>query len=297
MTQSPRASTGADTARPHTAPLVGAVDPPALHVMTLNLRRAMEGPLIARADRWSTRAPAVQALLRSERPALLGVQEALPRVMASIRSALGPAYLARGRGRGRRGTGEGTPLLYDGTRLRLIDGGQRALSDRPEEPGSRTWGNPIPRIAVWAEFVDRATGAPLLAVNTHLDPFSPGSRRRSAEAIAAFVRDRGLPAVVLGDLNADVRSASVRALLDGSTLGDAWTRAETRLTPAWGTYTRYRPPRVGARRIDAIAVTPGVAVDAVAADARTFGGVHPSDHLAVHAVLRLHDARPPRERR
>lgn len=269
------------------ATLIGPTAPPELHVMTLNVRRAMEGPLIARADRWSTRAPAVHALLASERPTLLGLQEALPRVMPSIRRALGDGYRSLGRGRGRGGTGEGTPLLYDGARLQLIDGGQRALSDRPDVPGSTGWGNAIPRIAVWAEFVDRSTGARLLAVNTHLDPFSRRSRRRSAADIAAFVQERGIPAVVTGDLNADVRSASVRALFDGERLTDARAVADVLLSPQWGTYAHYRRPRVGGRRIDAIAVTPGVQVRAVGANARTFDGVHPSDHLAVQAVIRV----------
>ncbi|MFJ4255268.1 endonuclease/exonuclease/phosphatase family protein [Microbacterium sp. NPDC090003] len=272
------------------ATLIGPVAPPEVHVMTLNARRAMEGPLIARADRWSTREPAVHALLASERPTLLGLQEALPRVMPPIRRALGDGYRSLGRGRGRGGTGEGTPVLYDGTRLQLVDGGQRALSDRPDLPGSLGWGNVIPRIAVWAEFVDRSTGARLLVVNTHLDPFSRRSRQRSSEAIAAFIGERGVAAIVMGDLNADVRSTSVRALVAGDRLTDAWAAADAHLTPEWGTYTHYRRPRVRTRRIDAIAVTPDVRVRATGANARTFAGAHPSDHLAVQAVIRVDGA-------
>lgn len=278
------------------AALVGPIAPPALHVMTFNVRRAMDGPLLRRADRWSTRAPAVHALLASERPAVLGVQEALPRVMVPIRAALGDGYRSLGRGRGRGGTGEGTPLLYDGFRLRLVDGGQRALSDDPDAPGSLGWGNPLPRIAVWAEFVDRRTGTRMLVVNTHLDPFSPRSRRRSAESIRSFVADRGLPAIVMGDLNADAGSATVRALLADDLLTDAWTRAETHLTPEWGTYPNYRRPRLGARRIDAIATTRDVRVEAVGLNARTIAGVHPSDHLAVQAIVRVDRERTGRRR-
>ena len=108
-----------------------------------------------------------------------------------------------------------------------------------------------------------------------------------AADIAAFVQERGIPAVVTGDLNADVRSASVRALFDGERLTDARAVADVLLSPQWGTYAHYRRPRVGGRRIDAIAVTPGVQVRAVGANARTFDGVHPSDHLAVQAVIRV----------
>ncbi|MFS0853969.1 endonuclease/exonuclease/phosphatase family protein [Microbacterium sp. 179-I 3D4 NHS] len=267
--------------------LVGPTASPDLHVMTFNVRRAMEGPLRPTRDRWSTRAPAVRALLCSERPTLLGVQEALPRVMPVLREALGAGYRGVGRGRGRDGGGEGNPLLYDAARLSLHASGQRALSDRPDEPGSIGWGNLIPRVMVWAELEDRATGIRFLAVNTHLDHLSARARLRSADAVRAIVRERSLPAVVMGDLNAGATSPAVRALLSDHDLRDAAEAADRRLTPDWGTYPGYRRPRLHGRRIDLIAVTPGVRVGAYGANARTFEGRRPSDHLPVQAILRI----------
>lgn len=269
------------------APLFGPVDEPDLSVMSFNIRRAMEGALRPRRDRWSTRAPAVHALLASERPTLLGLQEALPRVMPLVQEALGADYRRVGRGRTSTGSGEGAPLVYDAARLELKEWGQRALSPHPDRPGSIGWGNLIPRILVWAEFVDRATGARFLAVNTHLDHLSAASRWRSADSIRELVRERALPAVVMGDLNAGESSGAVGALLDGGHLVDAWTLAERHATPLWGTYPGYGRPRRGGRRIDWIAVTPDVRVRAMGLDARTFEGRRPSDHLAVQSILRL----------
>src|SRR5690606_36890822 len=68
--------------------LIAPPEPPDVHVMTFNIRRAADGMLHRRADRWSWRAPAVQQLLASERPTLIGLQEALPRVMPLVREAL-----------------------------------------------------------------------------------------------------------------------------------------------------------------------------------------------------------------
>lgn len=269
------------------APLLGPVDAPDLSVMSLNVRRAMEGPLRPRRDRWSTRAPAVSALLASERPTLVGLQEALPRVLPVVHDALGTDYRRVGQGRGAQGAGEGTPLVYDSARLELQESGQRALSPRPDRPGSVGWGNLIPRILVWAEFIDRASGVRFLAVNTHLDHLSARSRRRSADSIRDLVRERALPAVVMGDLNAGEGSGTVRALLGGDVLVDAWQIAERRATPLWGTYPGYRRPRRGGRRIDWITVTPDVRVRAMGLNARTFEGRRPSDHLAVQSILRL----------
>lgn len=269
------------------APLLAPVDAPDLSVMSFNIRRAMEGALRPRRDRWSTRAPAVGALLATERPPLLGLQEALPRVMPVVHDALGSGYRRIGQGRGAHGSGEGTPLVYDAARLALEDSGQRALSPHPHQPGSLGWGNLIPRILVWAEFVDRTTDARFLAVNTHFDHLSERSRWRSADSIRRLVHDRGLPAVVMGDLNAGEGSGAVRALLDGGDLVDAWQIAEHRATPLWGTYPGYGRPRRGGRRIDWIAVTPDVRVRAMGLNARTFEGRRPSDHLAVQSILRI----------
>lgn len=267
--------------------LIGSAVAPDLHVMSFNIRRAMEGPLRPKRDRWSVRAPAVTEMLDSERPTILGLQEVLPRATRVVAEALGPGYRFIGRGRNRDGTGEGTPLVYDAERLELRGWEQRALSARPDEPGSRSWGNLIPRILVTAEFSDRATGFRFVVVNAHLDHLSFRSRRRSAEAIADLVRERGLPTIVMGDLNAGPRSGAVRALLTYAQLTDSWSASDDRLTPLWSTLNGYRRPRPTGRRLDWILASRDVRVHAAAINAHVFGGIRPSDHLAVQALLRL----------
>lgn len=276
-------------ARPGDAP-VGPVDPDELHVMTFNLRRPADGILQRRADRWSTRASAVSALLRASRPAVLALQEALPHAMPTVRDALGDAYRGLGRGRGPGGRGEGTPLLYDSTRLTVRAWQQEAVSDEPDREGSRYGGTPFPRILVWAEFEDQRTGSTFLAINAHLDPLSGRSRDRSIDRIHSLLRERGLPTIVLADFNAGPRSKTLRRMLHGGLLVDAWTAAQARRTPEWGTRANYRPPRIGARRIDGILTTTDIDVRSTAIDARRFDGVSPSDHLAVHAILRIRGA-------
>ncbi|MGW9627446.1 endonuclease/exonuclease/phosphatase family protein [Microbacterium sp. NPDC055521] len=255
--------------------------------MTFNIRRAADDMLRRRADRWSWRAPAVHELLASERPTLLGLQEALPRVMPLVHESLGPDHRAIGTGRAAGGRGEGAPILYDAASLELRDWGQRALSDRPDLAGSTGWGNLLPRILVWAEFAERSTGTRFVAVNTHLDHLSASSRKRSVRSIRRLVAQRGMPAVVTGDLNADAGSTAVRALQAGRALVDSWEAAERTAGPRWGTYPRYGRPRVGGRQLDWIMTTPDVRVRAVGANARTPGGRRPSDHLPVQAVLRF----------
>ena len=205
------------------AALVGETTAPELHVMTLNVRRRVPHLRRRHPDRWDVRAPRLAALLRTERPALLAVQEALPDQAEFVRDALG--HDAIGTGRAKLGGDEGCQLFFDPQRLELLDWRQSALSTRPEVAGTRSWGSAFPRILVQAEFRDRTTSTRFLALNTHLDVASTRARRNSARIIRGIVEQRGLPAIVTGDLNAGDRSATVRELTTRGALADAWAAA------------------------------------------------------------------------
>lgn len=273
--------------------LIGPTDAPDLHVMTFNLRRPVAQLSSRSPDRWETRRPAVGALLSAERPSLLGVQEAMPEQAAFLRRALGGAYHSIGRGRKADGTGEGCPILFDAERLELEGWTQQSLSDDPDTAGSTGWGNMIPRILVAAVFRDRATSARLLAVNTHFDHLSRRSRLRSAERIRSLIAAQSLPAIVTGDLNTGEGTAPIDALLgtpDGAAapvLADAWSVADERLTPEWGTFPNYRSPRYDRKRIDWIATSPAIEVRRAGINTRRPAGVWASDHLPVQVILRL----------
>ena len=280
-----------------TRSVLGALDDTALHVMTLNVRRPLGRLAWRRADRWSRRRPLLAAMLADERPALVGCQEVVPSQARVIADALGPEYRRIGSGRTASPTSEGCAIFFDSGRLEVQEWHQSALSDSPDERGSRSWGNPFPRVLVTAVFRDRRTGARFAMLNTHLDPLSPRSRVRSALRIRETVAAAGLPAIVTGDANEAIGGPTSRALFHGGGLLDAWPAADVRVTPEWRTFADYRPPRPGPR-IDWIAVTPEVHVWAVAIDGRAVSvdaspGDNsriegwPSDHLAVHAAVTI----------
>lgn len=273
--------------RPCVAPMIGHVAGPGLHIMSLNVRRRMGALAWPPADRWMHRAPRLRALLAFERPTLLAVQEALPSQVEVAREALGPSYRYVGHGRGADGRGEGCPIVYDAERLRLLDWAQLALSDTPQAAGSRSWGNWLPRVVVRALFRDTTTGTEFAVLNTHLDPFSSCSRVRSAKQIRRWAMRERVPVIVSGDLNSDPESATAAAMLETGALRDAWSAASSRLTPEWGTYSRYRAPRRDGRRIDVIMVSDGIDVDGIGINGVPHGGGWASDHLPVQAVLSL----------
>jgi endonuclease/exonuclease/phosphatase family metal-dependent hydrolase len=272
--------------------LIGPVAAPELHVMTFNLRRPIRHLTGRSPDLWSARRPALGHLLRTERPTILGVQEAVPEQADFVKRVLGPTFHRVGHGRGRDGGGEGCPLFFDAERLDLLDSVQQALSDEPDSPGSTSWGNMVPRIVVRAEFRDRLTGARFAAINTHFDHLSRRSRVRSADRIREIVAQGDVPAIVTGDLNTGEGTAPIRALLaagpDGRpVLADAWSVARDRLTAEWGTFPNYREPRRDRKRIDWIATSPLIDVVRAGINTRRPAGVWASDHLPVQAVLRI----------
>lgn len=267
--------------------LIGPTAAPALHVMSWNIRRRVRHLVPRSVDRWDRRAPAVEGLLRAEKPTLLGMQEALADQAEFVAQVLGEDYRWVGRGRDAGGGGESCPLFYDAERLELLDWQQVALSNHATRPGSRSWGNVIPRIMVSATFVDRATAREFLAINTHFDHLSVQSRLRSAQAVGHLVSTGNLPAVVTGDLNAGAGSAPLRELLADGTLAESWALARAHDSAQWGTFSNYKEPRRNGKRLDWILASPSFRVDRAAINAQRHAGGWASDHLPVQAVLVL----------
>ncbi|MBE0009469.1 hydrolase [Arthrobacter sp. AET 35A] len=253
--------------------------------MTFNIRRSMPHLLPGHRDSWAVRAPLVTRLLHDERPTLLGVQEALPVQLDAVQSGLGSTYTGIGRGRNADGQGEQCPLFYDRSRLSLLDWEQLALSNTPTVPGSTSWGNRIPRIAVRAVFSDLRSGQEFTVINTHLDHLSKRSRLYSADTLRHLVQDTKLPGIVMGDFNVDAPSGAYDVLTEGGRLVDTWRAANRQLTEQWGTFPHYGKQQRGTKRIDWILATEDFSVQRAGINVTRYGGAWPSDHAPVQAVL------------
>jgi len=268
-------------------PFIGPTAPPDLHVMTYNIRRRMSRLPPRSKDAWSRRKHLLGPLLATELPALLGVQEALLDQSRFVGESLGPSYARIGYGRNANRDGEACPVFYDTARIGLVSWRQFALSGTPLVPGSRSWGNRVPRLVVQAEFVDLATGIGFRALNTHFDHQSPHARLQSAKMLTRLIAQGDGPVIVTGDANADIDSAPYRELTHTAGLVDAWLMPERRLSADYTTFSNYRAPKVGGKRIDWLLVGGGVEVKAMGVNAARFDGAAPSDHEPVQAVLRL----------
>lgn len=266
-----------------------------LKLMTFNVRYENDGDLDSRS--WKQRVPGAVRLIREESPAVFGVQEALHGQAADLWASL-PDYEFFGVGRDDGKTeGEYSGIFYQRDRFEpdADDCGTLWLSDHPVTPGSKTWGNEIPRVVTWIKLADRASGRPFYVFNTHWDHRNQPSREKAAKFIASRMesrKDATAPVILLGDFNAVEGNPGVsylagkRVKLDGADaewkngLVDTFQAVHPN-SSARTTLHFWSADKSGNRKIDHILASKGVKV--MSAEVRDKPMV--SDHFPVTVEL------------
>lgn len=246
-----------------------------LRVMTFNIRLIIDSD---GANNWDARRDLVVEMLRTEDPDVIGTQELFKRQGDELVASL-PQYAWFGEGR-RGGDGdEHMGVFYRKDRLRVRESGNFWLSDTPDVPGSRTWGNIYPRMVTWARFERIADGATFTLYNTHL-PYrdeDEAARIRCTELIRAHLDrlDRKDKVILTGDFNTTPDSR-VHAML-AAKLTDAWTASPRRNGPE-ATFHDFTGQAT--RRIDWIMFR-GVQAKSAKTVTTHRDGRYPSDHFPV----------------
>jgi endonuclease/exonuclease/phosphatase family metal-dependent hydrolase len=176
-----------------------------LNVMSFNIRRgtAKDGK-----NHWIFRRNRVSDLLNHYRPDVLGLQEALDFQISEIGAML-PGYETIGIG-----NLGGSKGFYDAVRFVPSEEGTFWFSDTPDIPGSKGWGNIIPRTCTWARLIEKESGQAFYFYNVHLDHISQRSRKNSVVLLTQFIHTRSSPDpfVLTGDFNAREKSAPIQYL-------------------------------------------------------------------------------------
>ena len=277
----------------------------AVRVMSFNIRygTAKDGE-----NAWLHRREMVFDVIRKHQPDIVGMQEVLNGQRAELLRAL-PEFESLGAGRvDGILRGEFSPIMYRTERFDVLEHGQFWLSDTPEVPGSKSWGNSITRICTWARMRDSETGRSFYFYNTHLDHRSPPSQQRSAELIAQRIatHEHNNDAVILtGDFNANEGTSTIRFLK-----GEIDRAFETTETPPpspqlrdsfrvlhphatnVGTFNGFRGES-SRGKIDYVFVSANVQVISAAIVHDNTNGRYPSDHFPVTATIILADGQVP----
>lgn len=257
--------------------------------MTFNLRvrTNFDGPNI-----WDRRRDLVVERIRAFDPDLLGTQEGLDPMETFLRQRLDDyTFVGVGRSDGRQ-RGEMCGVFFRTVRFERLDGGHFWLSETPEKPGSKGWGELFPRIVTWVKLRPRDGGPAFCWFNTH---FAVWSRRARAES-AGLLRDRvreiagSTPCIITGDFNSAPNSAPYRTLLaaqkpPAASLHDVFRAAHPVAARREGT-AHFFTGWTGGQRMDWILASPQFETIACNIDRTRGPHGYPSDHFPVTAVLR-----------
>jgi endonuclease/exonuclease/phosphatase family metal-dependent hydrolase len=204
----PRERGPTDTTDPRSdpAPDVGL----SLNIMSFNIRRgtAKDG-----RNHWIFRRNLVHEILSRYHPDVLGLQEAMDFQINALHRMLS-GYEMVGSGNLGGSKGMHTAIFFNAARFSISEGGTFWLSDTPDIPGSKGWGNIMPRTCTWVRLVEKESRQGFYFYNTHLNHISQRSRKKSVVFLAQRIHARSFPDpfVLMGDFNARESSAPIQFL-------------------------------------------------------------------------------------
>lgn len=224
---------------------------------------------------WFYRAGLVLEDIRTQKPGILGFQEATWVHYNFLVKTL-PQYDSVITYRDDFVLSEGCPIFYHRDLYTLKDKGSFWLSETPEVM-SKDWGSACYRICSYVILTDKATGRDFVVFNTHLDHVSDEARIKGMEVVLDKIAGfGGLPAIVMGDLNAEEGSATIDAATEH--FRDArYAAPETEDSYTyqnWGNMEK-------AVRIDYFMISDGIAPIRYDVLTDTHDGVYSSDHCPI----------------
>lgn len=168
-----------------------------LRIMSFNIRCTNVG-----TDSWEDRIGIVsQTMLESEADSI-GVQEATPEWMATLKNTVSEKYAYVGVGRDDGDNeGEYSAVFYLKDKYDVVKSGTFWLSKTPETP-SMGWDAACKRICTWVHLKDKESGEEYVHMNSHFDHIGIAARENSVKMILEKAKTfTDLPVVFTADMN------------------------------------------------------------------------------------------------
>ena len=239
---------------------------------------------------WEFRKKHVVAAIRKHAADIVGMQEVTVKQQGFLKNELkeyGEVYQPRDGAEG-----EGSPIYFRKDRWWLEDKGIFWLSDTPDVVASRTFGNGIPRIAMWAKLRRVSTNQPLFVMNTHYDHQVSTIRVKSSALLAKklFELKGGCANVVLmGDFNSVPEAEEIVMLPKITGLIDTFEKCkEKEKCATFHNWTGQEYAKGEGERIDYIFISPNMVCESFDIDRSSLdmaGKLYPSDHYPLIANL------------
>lgn len=240
---------------------------------------------------WPNRKEACVALIKDQKPAIIGFQEAQyePQWLY-LKEQLADEYDGWGvnRDSGKEsGYGETMGILYNRSLVRKIDGGTFWLSETPDTC-SRGWDAACNRTATWGIFEHIATGKKFYYINTHLDHEGKEAQEKGMALIASYFDkydSAEYAKFFTGDLNIQADSPYLD-VLDGKMINTRYAASASH-SDGHATFNGYTSDH---RRtvIDHIYCTLGMKVPEYHTITERYGDIKfVSDHYPIYAIVKM----------
>lgn len=180
-------------------------------VMSCNLRCIT--PLDVGNRSWFKRSSLLVEDIAAAEPEIIGFQEATRWQYKYMVDCLG-GYDSVITYRDKSPVSEGCPIFYNSELYELVDKGSFWLSETPETM-SRDWDSACYRICSYVILTDKQSGKDFVVFNIHLDHVSDEARINGINVVLDKIAQfGGLPAVIMGDFNADEGSETYEAVTE-----------------------------------------------------------------------------------
>lgn len=249
-----------------------------LKVMSYNVRCISPTDLGKKS--WFYRADLIVKNIQNEQPGVIGFQEVTKWHYSYLCDTLG-VYDSVITYRDDSFNSEGCPIFYRSDIYTLIDKGSFWLSETPDVM-SKSWGAQYNRVCSYVILKDNATETEFVVFNTHLSHVSDEARINGIGVVLDKIKEFGsLPAVLMGDLNAEESSETYRS----ATANFLDTKYQTDNTMTSCTYQAWGE-QLDRNCIDYILVSKtGFETNSYRVVTDTYDGVYPSDHFPVSVSL------------
>ncbi|WP_299120759.1 endonuclease/exonuclease/phosphatase family protein [uncultured Winogradskyella sp.] len=260
--------------------LVSAQD---FSVMTYNIK--LDYPKEGK-NSWKNRKTFLTNQIKFYEPAILGVQEAMPKQMKDLDSLLIEySFVGVGRDDGK-DEGEYSAIFYRKDKFNVIQSSTFWLSETPKEV-SMGWDAVCNRICTYAQLEDKASGKTIWVFNTHFDHVGKEARKNSVTVIINKIKELNSdndPVILTGDFNMEPNHDSIKRIK--TELNDSKEMAKISFGPE-GTFNGFHFDKPVTRRIDYTFVSKDIEVDKYAVLSDNWNLQYPSDHMPVYVEFKL----------
>ena len=260
-----------------------------LNVITFNIRYNTPNDSL---NAWPFRKDKAASQILFHEAHIVGLQEALYGQITDLLERMpGYKYVGVGRDDGKQ-KGEFSAILYDTTRLQLIQSQTFWLSEQPAVAGSKSWDAAYTRIVTWAKFKDRLTRKTFFSFNTHFDHIGKVARRESAKLLLQKIKAiaGASTIIVTGDFNSIPSDEPIQVITNVTEplhLTDTKSLSQQPHYGPTGTFNAFGPKEINNDPIDYIFIRKGIRVLKHATLSQSWEGRFSSDHFPVFVRLLL----------